>query len=284
VPLFMMELGEVVVGGVGAGLYGMLIFVILAVFIAGLMVGRTPEYLGKKIEAKEVKLAMLTLLVLTLSILGFTAWACVRSLQRRGSQQRRTAWLRGNSLRLQFRDGEQRKRLCRSDREHTLVQYDTGARHADWTLPHDRPDYGARRIPRGQTNRAAQRGHLSGRWRDVHHLADWNRAPDRSPEFPTGPGSRPNRGALPHCPRKSISKPDSVMSHKAISLFDSSILTPAISESFKKLDPRLMIKNPVMFVTLVGAVLTTSFYHNEPQRTRIHSSAEHLALVHGAFR
>ncbi len=77
VPLFMIELGEVVIGGVGAGLYGMLIFVILAVFIAGLMVGRTPEYLGKKIQAKEVKLAMLTLLVLTLSILGFTAWASV---------------------------------------------------------------------------------------------------------------------------------------------------------------------------------------------------------------
>lgn len=77
VPLFMIELGEVVIGGVGAGLYGMLVFVILAVFIAGLMVGRTPEYLGKKIQAKEVKLAMLTLLVLTASILGFTAWACV---------------------------------------------------------------------------------------------------------------------------------------------------------------------------------------------------------------
>lgn len=77
VPLFLMELGEVVIGGVGAGLYGMLVFVVLAVFIAGLMVGRTPEYLGKKIQAKEVKLAMLTLLVLTLSILGFTAWASV---------------------------------------------------------------------------------------------------------------------------------------------------------------------------------------------------------------
>ncbi len=77
VPLFMMELGEVVIGGVGAGLYGMLVFVILAVFIAGLMVGRTPEYLGKKIQAREVKLAMLTLLILTLTILGFTAWASV---------------------------------------------------------------------------------------------------------------------------------------------------------------------------------------------------------------
>lgn len=77
VPLFMMELGEVVIGGVGAGLYGILIFVILAVFIAGLMVGRTPEYAGKKIQAKEIKLSMLALLILTLSILGFTAWASV---------------------------------------------------------------------------------------------------------------------------------------------------------------------------------------------------------------
>ena len=64
-----------IIGGVGAGLYGMLLFAIMAVFIAGLMVGRTPEYLGKKIEAKEVKMAMLAILVLPLSILGFTALA-----------------------------------------------------------------------------------------------------------------------------------------------------------------------------------------------------------------
>ncbi|MBI3867310.1 MAG: potassium-transporting ATPase subunit A [Verrucomicrobia bacterium] len=77
VPLFNIQLGEIVIGGVGAGLYGMLVFVVLAVFIAGLMVGRTPEYLGKKIQAYEVKMAMLSLLVLCLSILGFSAWAAV---------------------------------------------------------------------------------------------------------------------------------------------------------------------------------------------------------------
>src|SRR5215510_5037318 len=75
VPLFNIQLGEIVIGGVGAGLYGMLVFVVLAVFIAGLMVGRTPEYLGKKIEAYDVKMAMLSLLVLCVSILGFSAWA-----------------------------------------------------------------------------------------------------------------------------------------------------------------------------------------------------------------
>ena len=77
VPLFNIQLGEIIFGGVGAGLYGMLVFVVLAVFIAGLMVGRTPEYLGKKIQSYDVKMAMLALLVLALSILGFAAWASV---------------------------------------------------------------------------------------------------------------------------------------------------------------------------------------------------------------
>src|SRR5262249_53959943 len=77
VPLFDIQLGEIIFGGVGAGLYGMLVFAVLAVFIAGLMVGRTPEYLGKKIESYDVKMAMLALLVLCLSILGFSAWASV---------------------------------------------------------------------------------------------------------------------------------------------------------------------------------------------------------------
>ncbi len=77
VPLFNIQLGEIIVGGVGAGLYGMLVFVVLAVFIAGLMVGRTPEYLGKKIQSYDVKMSMLALLVLALSILGFSAWASV---------------------------------------------------------------------------------------------------------------------------------------------------------------------------------------------------------------
>ncbi len=77
VPMVNIMLGEIIFGGVGSGLYGMLLFAILAVFIAGLMVGRTPEYLGKKIEAKEVKMAMLAILILPASILGFTALAVV---------------------------------------------------------------------------------------------------------------------------------------------------------------------------------------------------------------
>src|SRR5262249_58017815 len=73
VPLVNIMLGEIVFGGVGAGMYGILIFVVLAVFIAGLMVGRTPEYLGKKVESYDVKMAMLYALIFPLSILVFTA-------------------------------------------------------------------------------------------------------------------------------------------------------------------------------------------------------------------
>jgi K+-transporting ATPase ATPase A chain len=77
VPSFNMQLGEIVIGGVGAGLYGFLLFAILAIFVAGLMVGRTPEYLGKKIEAKEMKMAVLAILCLPLTMLVFTAIASV---------------------------------------------------------------------------------------------------------------------------------------------------------------------------------------------------------------
>lgn len=77
IPLFNMQLGEIVIGGVGAGIYGFLLFAILAVFVAGLMVGRTPEYVGKKIESREVKLAVLAIAILPLCILGFTALSSV---------------------------------------------------------------------------------------------------------------------------------------------------------------------------------------------------------------
>lgn len=77
VPLLNIHLGEIIFGGVGAGLYGMVVFIVLTVFIAGLMVGRTPEFLGKKIEPYDVKMSSLVILILSACILGFSAWACV---------------------------------------------------------------------------------------------------------------------------------------------------------------------------------------------------------------
>ncbi|HSW13422.1 MAG TPA: potassium-transporting ATPase subunit KdpA [Solimonas sp.] len=88
IPMINMQLGEVVIGGVGAGLYGMLLFVIMAVFIAGLMVGRTPEYLGKKIEAREVKLTVLAILAAPLCILGFSSLAGVLDVGLAGLQDK----------------------------------------------------------------------------------------------------------------------------------------------------------------------------------------------------
>ena len=82
--MFMIQLGEMLPGGVGSGLYGMVVMALLAVFVAGLMVGRTPEYLGKKIEAREIKLAMLAFLILPLSILGFAAVGAVLPIALKG--------------------------------------------------------------------------------------------------------------------------------------------------------------------------------------------------------
>ena len=146
VPLFNIQLGEIIFGGVGAGLYGMLVFVVLAVFIAGLMVGRTPEYLGKKIESYDVKMSMLALLILAIDILGFAAWAIVSKWGLAALEQQRPARLQRNSLRLQFRHGQQRQRLRRPHRQHAVVQHHARRRHADRPVPDDRSDPGAGRF------------------------------------------------------------------------------------------------------------------------------------------
>ena len=98
IPLINIMLGEIIFGGVGSGLYGMLAFAIVAVFVAGLMVGRTPEYLGKKLESKEVKMCMLAILILPLSILGFTALAVVLPARDRCDGQCRPARLQSEAL------------------------------------------------------------------------------------------------------------------------------------------------------------------------------------------
>ena len=98
VPLINMQLGEIIVGGVGAGMYGMLLFVIIAIFVAGLMVGRTPEYVGKKIEAKEVKMAMLAILILPLMYPRLDGGRCGQSAGADPARQQRAARLLGDSL------------------------------------------------------------------------------------------------------------------------------------------------------------------------------------------
>ena len=150
VPLLNIMLGEVIFGGVGAGLYGMLVFVILSVFIAGLMVGRTPEYLGKKIEAHEVKMAMLAVLDLPRS----RSWCFAGLAARRAGFGTSRIVEPGparplrDPLRLHLGDRQQRHRLRRPDRQHRPGTTSTlGHRDAGRPLLHDHPDAGHRRQP-----------------------------------------------------------------------------------------------------------------------------------------
>ena len=169
VPLANIGLGEVIFGGVGAGLYGILVYAVIAIFIAGLMVGRTPEYLGKKIEAYDVKMAMLALLVIPLVILSFTGVSLVIG------DGLGAIWNPGphglSEVLYAFTSGGRQQRLGvrRSGREHALVQRHARHRDAGRPLPDDRADPGAGRLAGPQE---AARG-------DQRHLPDHRSALDR---------------------------------------------------------------------------------------------------------
>ena len=137
IPMINMQLGEIIVGGVGAGLYGMLLFVIISIFVAGLMVGRTPEYVGKKIEAKEVKMAMLAILVLPLMYLGWTAVAAVnpRALT---NWQCGAARLLARCFICTRRARQQRIGLRRHHGQYVVLQHHRCGRDVRRPLPHDR--------------------------------------------------------------------------------------------------------------------------------------------------
>ncbi len=159
IPLINIMLGEVVFGGVGAGLYGIIVFVILAVFIAGLMVGRTPEYLGKKIESYDVKMAMLAVLILTFTILGFSAIAVVEPFGTAGISN---PGPHGLSQILYVRWHQ---------RKHPLVQHDDGSCATAWPLLHDYPDHGHSRESGQEEDGPGIRGNVPGNRRFVHDAA-----------------------------------------------------------------------------------------------------------------
>ncbi len=155
VPLVNMQLGEVVFGGVGAGLYGMLVMVVLTVFIAGLMVGRTPEYLGKKIQAREVQMAMLYVLV----------FPAVDPHDDGGRRCSLPAGLKGlnnagphglSEILYAFTStaGQQRQRVRRPHRHDLLLQHAARPQHAHRALRDDGADARARRLPRREEDRA----------------------------------------------------------------------------------------------------------------------------------
>ena len=152
ITMFNMKLGEIAPGGVGSGLYGMLILAIITVFIAGLMVGRTPEYLGKKITPREIKLAATYFLITPLIVLTGTAVAMAMPRRAcRHAEQRSTRALRG-PVRLHLGSQQQRLGVRRSVREHRLVQHGFGPGHGVRQIPAAHPGARTGRLPR-QTGR-----------------------------------------------------------------------------------------------------------------------------------
>ena len=121
VPMAQIQLGEVIFGGVGSGLYGMLVFAVIAVFLAGLMIGRTPEYLGKKIEAFDIKMASLVILIPPMIILGGTALAVHAGCGQGGRGQSGCPWLQRDPVCVLVGCRQQRQRLRRFVRQHAVL-------------------------------------------------------------------------------------------------------------------------------------------------------------------
>ena len=153
VPLVLIGMGEVVFGGVGSGMYGMLLYVLIAVFVAGLMVGRTPEYLGRKIEAREVKLAMVGLLVMPVGLLVMLSLAIVTQQGLASVFNAGPAGLRRGVLRLQLAVQQQRQRLRRLRGDGVLHHARRGG-DADRPVHPDHRDHGDRRRPLHQADDA----------------------------------------------------------------------------------------------------------------------------------
>ena len=155
VPMWLMQLGEIVFGGVGSGLYGMLMFVIVAVFVAGLMVGRTPEYLGKKIEAYEMKMASLVILIPPLVVLVGTAIAVVRAgagVHRRATEVKSNLnnpgcpRFFGSAVRVFVGRQQQRQRVRRPHGQRAVLQHGVRAGDVRVAVLADDSDAGDRRF------------------------------------------------------------------------------------------------------------------------------------------
>ena len=195
-PMLQMQTGEVIFGGVGSGFYGMLAFVVLTVFLAGLMVGRTPEYLGKKIEAKEVTLSVIAFLVMPLGVLG------VRSACRRAAGiaflavQPRSPRPVGNPLRLFVGDREQRLGLRRLQCQRALSQHYAGNRHAAGPFRLHRADARGSRLARRQEDDTGLGRHVSDPYAALRRAAYRRHPHYRWPDLLPGPGAGADRRAF----------------------------------------------------------------------------------------
>ena len=263
VAMFNMMLGEIVFGGVGAGLYGMLLFVLVTVFLAGLMIGRTPEYLGKKLDAREVRLLVATLLVmpvgvLVLAALGVSLPGPAASI----SNPDRTVW---SQILYAYTSGTGNNGSAFAGfGAAPLPQPDDRVRHAAGPLRFHPARAGHRRQPRGQEScgdRPQQLSHLRPSVRDAVDPGD----PDgRRADVPAGSCPRPYRRTLR--PTAALLEEgfderssNGIWRCRAQSASSSfvTLCKPAMRQALLKLDPRQLIRSPVMLVVEIAAIFTT---------------------------
>ena len=189
VPMVLMQLGEVVFGGTGSGLYGMLMYAILAVFVAGLMIGRTPEYLGKKIEAFDMKMVAIAILVTPALVLLGTAIAVMRERRQGDRLQSGRAWLLGSAVRVLVRCQQQRQRLRGPRRQHALLQRLAWRRHVVRAFRRDRAGAGDCRLAGRQEAAGAGAGHAADPWPAVRGVAGRYRAAAGRADLCAGAGA-----------------------------------------------------------------------------------------------
>ena len=257
VPMWLMQLGEVVFGGVGSGLYGMLVFAIIAVFVAGLMVGRTPEYLGKKIEAFEMKMAALVILIPPMVVLVGAAVAVATdwgksSISNTGGPHGFSEVLyafssAGNNNGSAFAGLNANTpfyniALGIGDARGPLLAGDSHVGDCRFVGSKERPRPPA---PAPADAYAAVRGSAGGR-------GDLGRCVD----IRSGVGPRADCGTFDDDRWIELWQ----LKQKPIRLFDPAIVGRAVVDSFLKLDPRRQVRNPVMFTVYIGSILTTGLF------------------------
>ena len=239
--MWLMQLGEVIFGGVGSGLYGMLAFALVAVFLSGLMVGRTPEYLGKKIGAFEMKMASLVILLPCAMVLVGTAVAVVAAAGEGDRLQPRPARFQRGAVRLLLGVEQQRQRLRRVGGEHALLQRTPGPGDARRPVRGDDPDPGDRRFA-GRQEAGPRRPRHSAHPHAAVRVPCWWRW---SSWWGRSPSSRPwrwGRSSNTSCSRHESRTRTTMTARIQAPTFDRKVVVEAIRDSFLKLDPRTQLR------------------------------------------
>ena len=258
VPMWLMQLGEVVFGGVGSGLYGMLVFAIIAVFVAGLMVGRTPEYLGKKIEAFEMKMAALVILIPPMVVLVGTAVAVATRLGHRRASLNTGGPHGFSEILYAFSSAGNNNGSAFAGLNANTPFYNIALGDSDARGPLLAGDshVGDCRFVGPKEGHARQRRHVADAHAAVCDSAGWRGDFGRCVDVRSGLGLGADRGTLDdgRWMRRWQLK------QKPIRCSIRAIVGRAVVDSFVKLDPRRQVRNPVMFTVYIGSILTTGLF------------------------